>query len=372
MNRREFLNGAAALAGTAAIGPSMAAAAAQPSSLRQRAEAKGLLFGCAVKSTALRNDPDYVRAILEDADILVHEYELKRKNVEPKEGQYTFEGADAVMDFAGSHGLKVRGHTLCWYAANPDWLANALQGPMAERERLLVSYIQTVMDRYRGKMQSWDVVNEAVEPDQWNWNGMRRDNVWWQAFGEDYIGLAFRTAKEHGDGAPLYLCDYGVESDVRWNERRRTAILNLIERLRARDVPIDGFAIQGHLKPFQASFEPEVFARFMRELEGFGLQTMVSELDVADIDGPDDPGKRDAEVAAVTKSFLDTALSFRSMTGVLCWGISDRYSWMSDIAPYKRADGTRSRVLPYDDGYRRKPMWQAIADALDGAPARGS
>ncbi len=339
-------------------------------SLRERADAKGLVFGCAVKSPQLGTDMPYTDLIATQANMLVHEYELKRKNVEPSPGQYVFAGADKAMNFAADNGQAVRGHTLCWFQANPDWLEDALMVPVAQREQLLISYIDRVIDRYGSRMQSWDVVNEVIEPQQADWNGMRTDNPWWRALGERHIDIAFHAAKEKAGEAKLYLNDYSVENDVRWNEDRRNTTLRLLERLKKRDVPIEGYGIQGHLKPYRDRFEPEVFAKFLRELEGFGLQVMVTEFDVADVDGPADPAERDADIAAVTKSFLDTALDSPACAGVLCWGITDEYSWLSDLEKYKRADGTKTRGLPYDDQYRPKPMWDAIAAALDAAPAR--
>jgi endo-1,4-beta-xylanase len=367
MNRREFLAGSAAILASGAF-PALANAGA---SMKDKASAKGLLYGCAVGSPNLKKDLPFAEAVSQDAAILVHEYELKRKNVQPKPKGFSFSGADHVMAFAQRNNLKVRGHTLCWYAANPDWLQGALESTaMPAREKLLTDYIDIVVRRYAGRMHSWDVVNEAVEPGDWQWDGMRSSSMWYQAFGENYIALAFDAARAADPNTPLYLNDYSIENNVRWNETRRVAILKLLDRLKAKNVPIDGFGIQGHLKPYRDSFDQEVFAKFLKELEGYDLKLMITEFDVADIQGPADPAKRDAEIAAVTKSFLDVALASPAMTGVLTWGLSDRYSWLSSYPDYKWPDGQLSRVLPYDGNMVRKPMWQAMADAFDAAPVR--
>ena len=182
--------------------------------------------------------------------------------MQPKPTGFTFSGADHVMAFAQRNSQKVRGHTLCWYTANPDWLPDALQSTaMPAREKILTDYIDIVVRRYAGRMHSWDVVNEAVNPDDWQWDGMRSSSMWFQAFGEDYISLAFHAARQADPHTPLFLNDYSVENNVRWNEKRRTAVLKLLDRLKAKNVPIDGFGIQGHLKPYRDSFDQEVFAK---------------------------------------------------------------------------------------------------------------
>jgi len=341
------------------------------STLREKAAAKGLVYGCAVGSRNLTKDRPFAEAVKRDAGILVHEYELKRKHVEPAPDKYDFTDADQVMAFAKRNNQLVRGHTLVWHEANPDWLAPALEKASAsQKEKLLTDYVSFVVQHYKGQMQSWDVVNEVVDPLDGDDNGMRTKSPWYQSFGEDYIPLAFHTAAAADPHTPRFLNELNIESDERWSENRQTAVLKLLERMKAKDVPIDGFGIQGHLKIYRDSFDQEAFGRFLKELEGFGLKLMITEFDVADADGPTDPKQRDADVAAAAKNFLDVALASPAMIGVLSWGLTDRYSWLSSYPKYKWADGQLSRVLPYDGNMTKKPMWQAMANAFDAAPKR--
>lgn len=375
MRRRAFLSKMAGLCVAAQHGclnHAYAEVGPIEKSLRNRARAKGVLFGCAVSSPLLRKDAAFADAIARDADILVHEYELKRKNVEPEENVWTFEGSDQVLQFALQHDQKIRGHTLCWHVANPAWLEQSLsdETSVGGREKLLVDYIQRVVGRYGPNMHSWDVVNEPIEPEDWDFNDMRTTSPWFRALGEDYIDIAFAATKQLSGDALLMINDYSVESDANWNERRRTVTLQLLERLIRRGVPVSGFGIQGHLKPYREKFNERVFSKFLDELQSLGLKIMITEFDVTDVDGPDDPAKRDADLAAVTRSFFDVSLASDAVIGMLTWGISDRYSWLSDNPSYKRSDGTKSRVLPYDVEMKKKPMWHAIAAALDAAPVR--
>ncbi|PZU69647.1 MAG: 1,4-beta-xylanase, partial [Sphingobium sp.] len=320
----------------------------------------------------LREDAGFTQAVAQECNILVQEYELKRGTTEPKPGQYDFSGADQIIDFAQKHDMRARGHALVWYSAQPKWLEPALQAASDRgRQKLMTSYITTAMPRYAGRIQEWDVVNEALEPNDGRADGMRADSMWMQALGEHYIDIAFHTARETDPKATLFLTDYGIEHDSPRCERRRTAMLKLLDRLKARDVPIDAIGIQGHLKPYKEGFNERRFADFLDQLRGYGLKLEITEFDIADIGGPPNPAKRDSEVASVGRAFIDVALDNPAMQAVLCWGLSDRYSWLSNYKDYKWPDGQLSRGLPLDGSLRRKPLWDAIAAAFDDAPPAG-
>ena len=368
MRRREFLAGAAMLSACSPIPPS-AAQVGGTAGLAAHARRSGRYFGAAIKSRQLREDPDFTAAVARECDMVVEEYELTRGTTEPKPGQYDFSGADQIIAFAQQHGMLARGHALVWYAAQPPWLEPALQAAdQAERQTLMTSYIDTAMRRYAGKIDEWDVVNEAIEPNDGRADGIRAKSMWMQALGEEYIDIAFHRAREI-DPRPLrFLTDFGLEQDSPRCERRRTAMLKLLDRLMARKVPVDAIGIQGHLKPYKEGFSQTVFARFLDQLRGYGLVLSITEFDVADKGGPPNPDKRDKEVASFAKAFLDVALDNPAMRSVLCWGLSDRYSWLSNFKDYKWPDGQLSRGLPLDSGMHRKPMWDAIAAAFDAAP----
>ncbi|OLP59010.1 hypothetical protein BJF93_03520 [Xaviernesmea oryzae] len=352
--------------------PMRQAMAQEQATLRQAAEAKGLLYGCAVDSRKIARDRPFADLVAREAGILVHEGEMKRHEIEPRADVYNFEPANRIMRFAETNHQLVRGHTLVWFNVQPQWLEQALETPdMTARTELLTGYINKVVGYYKGRIHSWDVVNEAVEPADWRWDRMRSSSIWYKAFGEDYISMAFHAAKEADPKPILFLNDYGIESDVRWNETRRSAVLKLLDRLKAKNVPVEGFGIQGHLKPYKDKFGEETFARFLHDLEGYGLKLMITELDIADSGGPaDDPAQRDQFVASVAKSFLDVALASPSMLGVLTWGITDRYSWLSSADNYKWPDGQLVRGLPFDSDLKPKPMFDAMMAAFKNAPAR--
>ncbi|WP_242122708.1 endo-1,4-beta-xylanase [Sphingobium sp. Sx8-8] len=372
MKRREFLAGSLALGACSPVPSSFAQESVSPEGLAAHARRSGRYFGAAVKSDQLRDDPGFAAAVARECDILVEEYELKRGTTERWPGKYDFSGADQIIAFAQQHGMRARGHALVWYAAQPQWLEPALQqADRAGREKLMTSYIDVAMPRYAGKIGEWDVVNEAIEPNDGRADGLRAKSMWLDALGEEYIDIAFHRAKEVDPHPLRFLTDFGMEQDSPRCERRRTAFLKLLDRLMARNVPVDAIGIQGHLTPYKEKFDQTVFARFLEQLNGYGVALAVTEFDIADRGGPPSPDKRDREVASVAKAFLDVALDNPAMRSVLCWGLSDRYSWLSNYPDYKWPDGQLSRGLPLDGGMRRKALWDAVASAFDTAPPMG-
>ena len=368
MKRRSFVVGSAA----AMIMGGEPQALAAVESLAEKARRKGLIFGCAVRGDTLVADKEFAAAVARDAGMLVHEYEMKRSLLEQTAGNIILTPAEPVIQFARKNKQAMRGTPLVWYKSNPGWLGAALDDARnpGEKEKLLTGYVSSLVGSFAGAFHSWDVVNEPVEPNEGRNDGMRADSIWFRAFGEDYIRLAFETARAADPKVLLMINDYNVEHASRGNEARRTASLKLLERLKSKNVPIDGFGIQGHIKLYRDRFDQRVYGRFLDELLALGLKIMITEFDVSDKEGPSDSGKRDSDVAEVTRQFLDVSLENKATLGVLTWGLSDRYSWLTEDPSQRRPDGLSSRGLPLDVNLNRKPMWGQIAAAFDAAAAR--
>jgi len=359
IDRRSFL----ALIAALSTQETAQASSTDGDSLRARAAHHHRLFGASVASRNLRSDPQFAASIAREAGILVAEYETKRKAVEPSQGQFDFSGTDAILAFARSNGQLMRGHTLVWHQANPAWLEDQILS--TKSEALITDYIAKVAGRYKGKFQSWDVVNEVVEPQDGHPDGLRSSSPWFKAYGEGYIDTAFHAARAADPTALLFYNETNVEGDSDWFEQRRTATLKLLERLVSRNVPIQGFGIQGHLKVYRAKYSEQVISKFLDEVGAMGLKVLITEYDVADTKGPVDPQKRDADIAALTGMFLDTAFSKPFVLGCLTWGLTDKYSWLSQTPSYMWSDGQLPRGLPLDANFERKPMWNAIASSFD-------
>ncbi|MEI9886229.1 MAG: endo-1,4-beta-xylanase [Rhizomicrobium sp.] len=365
-SRRAVLGGGGAALATAAAGAQLLRPSVRDdaATLRGLAASRGLVFGAALANYQLRA-PDFTQAFLRDCAMLVPEYELKRFLTEPKRGQFDFTDADALFAFAGQHGLLVRGHTLVWYAANPPWLEDAVA--TAKDEAVFADFVRAAASHYRGRMHSWDVVNEAIEPKDGRADGLR-DTLWLKKFGPEYIDRAFVLAREADPGALLVYNDYALESGAPHNDARRKATLTLLEGLVARGVPVGALGLQGHLLAFGLAIDQKKLAAFLDEVRAMGLRILITEHDVDDGNGPLDFTSRDRAVADASRRFLDVALDNPATAALLTWGLSDRF-----LQP----DGERNallrgtpRMLPLDGALQPVALRAAIAQALLGARKR--
>ncbi|HEY5339291.1 MAG TPA: endo-1,4-beta-xylanase [Rhizomicrobium sp.] len=326
--------------------------------LRNLAAARGILYGCAAATYELR-DAAFAKILACESGILVAEYEMKRSDIETARGVYDFSASDALLAYAHANTMKFRGHTLVWYLKNPLWLEDALQAPNAER--LLTDYISAVAGRYRGRMHSWDVVNEAIKPEYGRADGLR-ETIWLKRFGPSYIDIAFHAARAADPDALLVYNDYGFEMGAPANDRMRAATLNFLEAALARGVPIQALGVQGHVSAFETPVDQKKLGAFLAAVQAMGLKILVTEHDVDDSHGPLDIATRDNAVADASRRFLDVMLDNPATIAVLTWGLSDKFidppGWRD------RLIGRFPRQLPYDSDYRRKPMWSAIARAL--------
>ncbi len=99
-----------------------------------------------------------------------------------------------------------------------------------------------------------------------------------------------------------------------------------------------------------------------------GLKIIISELDVADNELPENIQIRDRIVAEAYYEYLSVVLDEPAVITVVNWGLNDRYTWLSNFAP--RKDGAAVRPLLLDRQYQKKLAWEAVARALKEAPTR--
>lgn len=349
ISRRAMLGGALSL-------PILPAAAQETRSLRLMAADKGLIFGSAA-STFMFKDRDFANGLIADAGILVPEYEMKRDEIEKTRGKLDFRALDRMFTFARNNGMLMRGHPLVWYYANPPWLEVALKEK--RDERYITAYIQAMMTQYRGRLHSVDVVNEAILEDG---SGLR-PSLWLSAFGPRYIDMAFHACKAADPSALRVYNDWGCEQGGPQNDRFRAAILNLLDGMIARKVPVQALGLQAHLSAFGNRVDQRKLRDFLGEIRARGLALLVTELDVSDRGGPSDIAIRDRAVADETRRFMDVVLDAPNLQAVLTWGLTDRY--LDPPSEWKyRLTGWKDRKLPYDGAMQRKPMWDALAKSF--------
>ncbi len=342
-------------------------------SLKAHAAAKRLPVGTAVNSGLLRRDETYRRVLAEQYDMVVAENCMKWGPLRPTPDTYQWDPADELVNFAQGHGMLVRGHNLCWHEQLPTWFEGTVTKDNASK--VLTEHIATVAGRYKGRIHSWDVVNEAIWIKDGRADGLRSSSPWFQLLGPDYIDIAFRAAKAADPSALLTYNDYGIEYDDVEEQQKRSAVLGLLKRLKDAKVPIDAVGVQSHIKTGNVTQLGDGIRDFAGKARKMGLQVFITELDVND-DGLPEEGleQQDRDVAAVYKRYLEAMLKEPSVRAVLTWGVADGQSWLQGERFRPKHPERRQRPLPFlvDDAgaYRAKPAYFAMRDAIDGAKRR--
>jgi endo-1,4-beta-xylanase len=371
-------------AGAAAWAPAALAETLASAPLNGLASRSGRRFGSAVawgKPGADRGsfaNPRYATILERECSLLVPENELKWQWTRPGPARFDFRPMDAIADYAATHGFNLRGHTLLWLPQKwyPKWLVGHDFGPQpaAAAEAMLREHVQTVCRRYGTRIYSYDVVNEAVQPE----TGEIRDTVLTKALGgEATLDLMFHTARAEAPHAELVYNDYMSWERNRDDETHIRGVLKLLEGFRKRGTPVDTFGVQSHIRLLKPLTVAEIvresegpWRRFLDEVIGMGYKLIVTEFDVNDRMAPADIAIRDRMVADYAKAYFDLMLSYPQLRDILAWGMVDRYSWLNGFDP--RADKQLKRGTPYDRDFRPKPLRGSIASAFASATVRAS
>lgn len=371
LTRRRF-TALLAAAPAAALLPAVPAAAIPPAvSLNAAAKRGGRSFGAAVRIEQLEHEPVLRDHVLKHCGWLTPEIHLKWDSIENRRGQVWYEPVDGLVTFAEKNGMELRGHTLLWDQSTPGWAKATMR---RRREWTFVeAHFARLMGRYGHAIKQWDVVNELIDTQAGDRQALRR-NTFYQAYGADYVTKALTTARSHAPDGKLFINDYSFEYDNYVEADRRKAMLKLIERLKKAGTPLDGIGLQAHLDLGKGPLRRQTIRPFLREIANFGLDIVVSELDVKERDYRASTDERDRRVGDEVARYLDIALEEPAVKGVVTWGLSDKHSWLK-VEHGDRVDRRRygnpapNRGLPFDSTMRAKPMQRVLAETLSAATA---
>ncbi|WP_245286409.1 endo-1,4-beta-xylanase [Bradyrhizobium sp. ARR65] len=347
------------VAGLAATGGGRGASAAPTANLGAIAAGNGYLFGAAA-AEVIDKDPAYRQLFATQTRLITTDVALKMARVAPQPGPKHFEWADRMLAFCDQNKIAMRGHCLIWNEWVPPWIKSM---SVEERRSFFDSYIDEVVARYVGRLQSWDVVNEPFWPGHRAPGGFRV-GPWYDAFGTDYIARAFKRAAQVDSKAKLVLNEAQTERDDAVGLAVRSGLLKLVADLKHAGVKLDVVGLQGHLQP-QYPHDPGRFDEFLHQLADLGVDIYITEFDVYDGTFPDDVAARDAAVAKTAQEFLLPTLRHPAVKALICWELADNYSFYRGMSKYRN---TRpARPLPYDEHLQPKPLWNVIAQSFENA-----
>jgi len=317
-------------------------------------------IGAAVEPSQLEI-PAQRELLLKHFSSITAENAMKPENIQPVEGVFDFEDADKIVEFGQDNGIAVRGHTLIWHNQVPDWffLENGEEVSKEKLRERMKTHITEVMQRYKGQIYAWDVVNEPIDGDMPD--GLLRNN-WFNILGEEYIELAFHYAREADPDAKLFLNEYDTE-----NANKRTAIVNLVKRLQEKGVPIDGIGMQMHISLENPALED--FEKTLKEFSELGLEIHITEMDISVYEDRtqssstiseetlNEQGHRVKDLFAITDKYKE------HITSITFWGTTDEYTWLR----YYFAE-RNDWPLPFDEEQNPKPFFWGMVDPTKLAP----
>ncbi|MBO0661633.1 endo-1,4-beta-xylanase [Jiella sp. MQZ9-1] len=351
LTRRSVLANAAALAAL----PGAIWGTGRPA----RAAGKPVPFGSAIQFNLMDGDPAYRQLFVDHCDLIMPMNALKFDLLRPTREVWNFAPADKIVDFALRHGKTSRGTCHIWWGATPAWV-KAIDSP-SEAEKVLVEHIERVTDRYKGKLISWDVVNEVIANDPIYEKRSLRDTYWLRTLGPRHIPIAFKATARADPDVELVINDYDLEFQGPHYDERRTIMLSIIRQLQDANIRIDAVGMQGHLYASKV-IDVDAIERFHRELDQLGVKLLVTELDIIDWQSPPGSASQDATAADLVSRYLDALFADKPPEMVISWGLTDRYSWINDVMP--RPDKAPSRPLPFNRNLQPKPWFKMLRKRL--------
>jgi GH35 family endo-1,4-beta-xylanase len=266
-------------------------------------------------------------------------------------GRYDFYHADSIVDWCIQNGItKIKGHVLVWHVTTPKFVEDL--EPSVVREQLK-RHIFTCMGHFKGRIKTWDVVNEALAPD-----GTLAENVFFRKLGPSYIEECFRWAHEADPNAILLYNDNKVEGI---STPKSDGFYELLADLKGKNVPIHGCGIQAHFNAAGTGVNrpptPSSVKRQIRRLGSLGLTVNISEMDVRVSKLPPDQGLRDTAQRQIYHDILAAALSESCFDGIWLWGFTDRHTWVHSFY-------YDDEPCILDESYQRKEAYYGVRDAL--------
>ncbi len=303
---------------------------------------------------------------------------MKCEVIHPEWNRYSFELADQFVDYGRKNRMFIVGHTLIWHSQLSPFVQKIKNRD--SMQLFMENHIRTIVSRYKGKVNGWDVVNEALNED-----GTYRKSIFYELLGEDFIITAFRLAQEADPGAALYYNDYNIEQP-----KKRAGAIAIIKKLQAAGVRVDGVGIQGHWRSYKVPLQD--IEESIRDFAALGVKVHFTELDLGVLPNPWDSDAADVNMKAEYSAKMNPYAGglpdsvatqqagsygelFRlflkykdEIDRVTFWGVHDGQSWLNGW-PIR---GRTNYPLLFDRKLQPKPAFFKVTETKTNPSSRKS
>tara|TARA_R110001606_G_scaffold65695_4_gene151749 strand:- start:2588 stop:3718 length:1131 start_codon:yes stop_codon:yes gene_type:complete len=326
------------------------------------------LIGVAINANQIDEKNEVQNALIKtEFNSITPENIMKSLLIHPKKDTFNFELPDKLVGLAEKNNMHIQGHTLVWHSQLSPFFKEIKDSTEMVNE--LKNHINTIVGRYKGKIDAWDVVNEALNDD-----GTLRKTAFLDALGEDYLSLAFDLTQKVDPDAELYYNDYSMTIPA-----KRAGAIKMIKRIQELGTKIDGIGMQGHWDLNTPSIEE--IEKSIVEYAELGIKVAITELDVSVIPMPWDFSGADVNVKfesgdptmnpypeklpdsiqvklaeryeAIFKLFLKHE---DKISRVTFWGVNDGDSWKNDWP----INGRTNYPLLFDRNNEKKKAYYSV------------
>jgi GH35 family endo-1,4-beta-xylanase len=324
-------------------------------------------------------DPEITAMYKNQYNVVTPENDMKPQYLSPSKGVYNFTNSDMLINWAQANNIKVHGHTLVWHSQSAGWLTNDADGKpynRTEAKANMKEFIKNVAGHFKGKLMSWDVVNEAFDggsgiPTDWK-TVLRKNSPWYIAYenganekkgenGSDYIYDAFVFARLTDPNAKLYYNDYN-ETDA-WKREAMALMAEDLNKKWKKDsrntkpkrLLVEGIGMQSHywIDNLNVSEVNATIERFIKA----GVKISITELDIpgGSYSSQRTPPQSKEEEISQAKLYAQLFLIYKNHSGsierVTFWGKADSQNWRSNGSP-----------MLFDRAFAPKQSYNAVMD----------
>lgn len=331
------------------------------------AYAKDFYIGTALDTNQImERDPMVSSLIAKEFNSITPENCMKSMFLQPEKDKFDFKMADKYVAFGEKNKMFIHGHTLIWHSQLPKWMSQIKDS--LTMATAMNNHITTVVGNYKGRIHSWDVVNEALNED-----GTLRKSVFLNTYGKEYLTNAFKLAAKADPKTDLYYNDYNL-----CTPKKREGAIELVKNLQKNGAKIDGVGEQGHWNLNSPSLDE--IEQTILDFSALGVKVAITELDISvlpspwDVVGADVNQRSEAnekmnpypkglpedikiQLAARYEAIFKLFIKHQDkISRVTLWGVNDGQSWLNDW-PIK---GRTNYPLLFDREFKPKEAYNSV------------